>query len=201
MRKSYPEQVMKLINCFKRLPGVGSRTAERYAFSLLNWPSDTLSEMGETVSNVRERVAYCDICGAMMEPKSSCPHCTDESRDRSIICVVASAKDIFIVEDTRQYRGLYHVVGGVLSPLEGMHPEDLSFANLKERIEDAGIKEVIIALDSTLEGDATALYLKRNLESLGIIVSRLAFGMPMGSSLDFIDGGTLACAIAGRNSF
>ena len=133
--------------------------------------------------------------------ESSCPLCQDRGRDPTTLCVVASAKDIFLIEQTHEYEGLYHVLGGLLSPLQGMAPASHSIEKLKERVVRLGTKELILALDSTLEGDATALFLKKELEPLALKTSRLALGLPMGSSLDYIDGGTLARAFSGRHAY
>jgi recombination protein RecR len=195
----YPDHLLKLIAVFKKLPGVGSKSAERFAFHLLEWPEEKLNEMSLTIGNLKKNLKNCAECGCIIE--NGCPFCQNEKRDREVVCVVASHKDVFLIEQTHEFRGVYHVLGGVLSPLQGRSCPPQAIEKLKRRIQDLGIKEMILALDATLEGDATALYLKKELELLNVAASRLALGLPMGSSLDFIDGGTLARALAGRHVY
>lgn len=196
----YPTHLLKIINILKRFPGVGNKSAERFAFQLLTWPEEYLHEMGMVIASAKEKLKHCNECGCLMDDHR-CSFC-DSLRDSQILCVLASPREAFAIEDTHEYKGLYHVLGGLLSPLDHRGPERLSLAKLKERIASLGVKEVIIALDSTLEGDATALFIKQELASLpSIQVSRLAFGLPMGSSLEYIDGGTLSRAFTGRNQF
>ncbi len=193
--------MLKLIAFLKKLPGVGNKTAERFAFTMLSWQHEQLKDMGTFISDVKEHLRYCEECGALIGIKEQCPLCTNANRDNAAICIVATAKDIFAIEDTREYKGLYHVLGGVLSPLDGNHVEHLTIPKLQERIEKLGVKEIILALDSTLEGDTTALYIKKIFKDKNINISRLAFGIPMGSALDFVDEGTLTRALAGRREF
>lgn len=195
----YPSDLLALIALLKKLPGIGSKTAERFAFQLLAWPELQLQNLANLLATIKDKVEYCMECGCLRET-DSCYFCNTQ-RDPHALCIIASAKDAFSIEESRAYKGLYHVIGGLLSPLEGRFPDHLPLLQLKKRIETGGIKEVIIALDSTLEGDATALYLKEELNKWGISVSRLAFGLPLGSSLDYVDGGTLARALTGRHFF
>lgn len=196
--RGYPEHLLKLIQVLKKLPGVGSRSAERFAFHLIKWTPEHLQELGSAVKEVPERIKHCSECGCLIGERS-CFFC-DSRRNSKILCIIASARDAFSIEETHEYDGLYHVLGGLLSPMDKKGPEHLSLERLKLRIAKNEIKEVIIALDSTLEGDATALYLKQELPD-STHVSRLAFGLPMGSHLDFVDGGTLARAFSGRHRF
>jgi recombination protein RecR len=196
----YPPHLLKLIEVLKRLPGVGNKSAERFAFHLLTWPEEQLRELGRVVSATKEQLKQCAICGCLMG-EEGCSFCDLSQRDTSVMCVIASPRDVFSIEETHEYYGLYHVLGGVLSPLEQRGPEHLSLYKLKERLQNLQVKEIIIALDSTLEGDATALFLKQELATYPLQISRLAFGLPMGSALDYVDGGTLARAFAGRGSF
>lgn len=196
----YPSHLLKLIHILKRLPGVGNKSAERFAFHLLTWPEEQLEELGTTISATKNQLRHCLLCGCLMDLES-CLFCDNSQRDSSIVCIIASPRDVFAIEETREYLGLYHVLGGLLSPLHQRGPEHLSLSQLKKRLLACQIKEVVIALDSTLEGDATALYLKQELANYPLQVSRLAFGLPMGSSLDYVDGGTLARALAGRSQF
>lgn len=196
----YPDHLSKLIHVLRRLPGVGTKSAERFAFHLLTWPEEQLREFGAAVSSTKHLLKQCSLCGCLMG-EEGCHFCQAKNRDPSLMCVLASPRDVFSIEETHSYHGLYHVLGGVLSPLERRGPEHLSFDKLKERLIKLQIKEVVIALDSTLEGDATALYLKQELSNYPLEISRLAFGLPMGSSLDYVDGGTLARALSGRGHF
>ena len=196
----YPVPLRKLIELLKGLPGVGSKSADRFAFDLLHWPCDRLEALGEALGKLKERLRFCSICGCLLE-EESCPFCSKKERDRTTVCILASPRDVFAIEQTRSFKGIYHVLGGLLSPLDGKLSHHLTIDRLKERIPQEQIQEVIVALDSTLEGDATALYLKRELATLSVRVSRLAFGLPMGSSLEYVDGGTLSRALTGRNQF
>jgi recombination protein RecR len=196
----YPDHLQKLIQVLKRMPGVGNKSAERFAFHMLTWPNEQLIEMGEIVKAVKQRLKQCHECGCLMGDEG-CHFCELGKRDNQVLCVIASPRDVFSIEETHEYHGLYHVLGGVLSPLENLGPERLSIDKLKERIVKHEVKEVVIALDSTLEGDATSLYLKQELAAYPIHISRLAFGLPMGSALDYVDGGTLARAFSGRGLF
>lgn len=200
MVAKYPAHLQKLIQTLKKLPGVGNRTAERYAFQLLDWSKEQLLQFGETVSETAELIHFCADCGALAEP-DQCSLCSSPKRNREILSVVSTAREVFAIESTGEFKGLYHVLGGVLSPLHGIGPEQLRLESLFERIRNGEIKEVILALDATLEGDATALYIKNELERHPIKVTRLAFGLPMGSALDYVDGGTLARAFSGRHHF
>lgn len=196
----YPQHLIKLIEILKRLPGVGSKSAERYAFQLIDWKPQYLDEMAEIVRLIPQKLTSCENCGCL-KGEEPCTLCHEARAHSKVICLIASAKDAFAIEDTREYKGLYHVLGALLSPIKGYGPENLKLDKLKRRIQTHQIEEVIIALDSTLEGDATALYLKKELESLNLKISRLAFGLPMGSALDYVDGGTLARAFSGRGHF
>lgn len=196
----YPSHLLKVIQVLKRFPGVGTRSAERLAFHLLEWPENTLEEFCEIIRAIPHALKQCDACGCLID-ESKCAFCSEHRQTTGVMCVIAHPRDAFSIEATGEYKGLYHVLGGVLSPLDGIHSEKLSLPKLKERLRMHGTQEVIIALDSTLESDATALYLKQELEIFGIQISRLAFGLPMGSTLDYIDGGTLTRAFCGRARF
>ncbi len=195
----YPPHLLRLIDVLKKLPGIGSKSAERFAFHLLDWPEEKQIEMAEVIRSVKQHLKNCLVCGALIEKK--CVLCTDLSRDQETLCIVATSKDLFAIEETREYRGLYHVLGALFSPIHGKKPQAEVLEGLLKRVEEKQIKEIIIALDSTLEGDATALYIKRELSAFSARVSRLALGLPMGSALDYIDGGTLGRALAGRHTY
>lgn len=193
----YPSHLITLIEVLKKLPGVGSKSAERYAFHLLQWNKAQLTLMAETIANTTEKLRQCQTCGCLAD-EASCRFCDDTRIATGAICVIASLRDAFAIEETGEYKGSYHVLGGLISPIEGKGPEVLNFQKLNNRILSKNIQEVVIALDSTLEGDATALYLKSALAQLPVKISRLAFGLPLGSSLDYVDGGTLARAFSAR---
>lgn len=194
----YPEPFIRLIEIFKKLPGVGKRSAERFAFQLLAWQHKELEEFTEGIRTIQTQIDGCPECGCMVEVGRTCHFCHSPNRDCSVICVIAHQKDAYAIEETAEYKGLYHVLGGLLSPLEGIGPDSLTLPLLKDRLQKAQIKEVVLALDSTLEGDATALYLKKELQPFGIALPRLSFGLPMGSSLDYVDGSTLGRALIER---
>ena len=196
----YPISLINLMSFLRRLPGVGAKTAERFAFQLLTWPQDQLDYFSHTLHTLKEKVQSCPECHCLME-QDICTFCDPLKRDPTLLCIISCAKDVYAFEETRAYRGFYHVLGALLSPLDGRMPDHLDLDHLKERIQKLQTQEVIIALDSTIEGDATALYLKENLTKLGLKVSRLAFGLPMGSPLDYVDGSTLSRALLGRQHF
>lgn len=196
----YPLPLIRLIESFRKLPGVGFKTAERYAFDLVTQKPEKAQEMIESIQKARQQLATCPECGALKD-QSQCTFCDISAREQQQLCIVAYARDLYVIENTREYRGLYHVLGGLISPMQGYHAEHLFIENLVSRINKNGVKEVILALDATTEGDATAFYIKQILEHTPINLSRLAFGLPLGSSFDYIDGGTLARAISGRNTF
>jgi recombination protein RecR len=196
----YPEHLLKLIQLLKKFPGVGHKSAERFAFHLLTWHADHLEDFAETVKSTPLKLIPCATCGCLLN-HHYCQFCDLSIRNAEVLCILASPKDVFSIEETREYKGLYHVLGGLLSPLDQRGPERLSIPQLKERLAKTQVKEIVIALDSTLEGDATALYLKQELAAFPLTISRLAFGLPMGSSIDYVDGGTLARAFTGRSRY
>ncbi len=196
----YPTDLTQLIAYFKKLPGVGTKTAERFAFHLLNWQEAEIKNFSSLLFHLKEKITQCPECHCITD-QQGCFFCQSTTRDSSQLCIVASARDVYSIDETGAFRGLYHVLGGLLSPIDGRTPDHLNLEKLKKRVEDLQAKEVIIALDSTLEGDTTALFLKEQIQSWGLPVSRLAFGIPIGSSLDFVDGSTLARALTGRQNF
>ena len=203
MTPKYPRELAPLIAHLKKLPGVGTRTAERFAFDLINWPQDHLNAFGEIISDIQKKIPPCSICGCLTE-RGFCQFCESKSRDASQICITASARDVFAIDGTGTYRGLYHVVENLLSPIDGRNANTLRLDRIEERVKMHRTKEIILAFDSTLEGDTTALYLKSQLEKIAgsdLVISRLAFGLPMGSSLEYVDGGTLSRSFKGRQTF
>lgn len=193
----YPKQLLSLIAQLQKLPGVGKKTAERFAFQLLEWETHELVTLADLLSTLREKIPHCTSCGCLMDGVS-CTFCESSKRDPNVLCVIASPRDAYAIEETGNFLGLYHVLGALLSPLDGKTPDTLNLPHLMKRIESLGVQEVILALDSTLEGDATSLFLKEELQRKCVKVSRLALGLPVGSSLDFIDEGTLSQALSGR---
>jgi recombination protein RecR len=196
----YPSDLAQLIAFLKKLPGVGTKTAERFAFQFLNWPESELHSFSTIFAQLKKKITQCPDCHCLTD-NNSCSFCHNAMRDKTQLCIIASPRDAYSLEETSAYRGLYHVLGGLLSPLDGKTPEHLNLEQLKKRLTGLQIKEIIIALDATLEGDTTSLFLKEQIQGWGIPVSRLAFGLPIGSSLDFVDGGTLAKALTGRQTF
>lgn len=194
----YPAHLSVLIEHFKKLPGVGQKSAERFAFKVLEWPQKHLASFAEALQKIPEKLQTCSTCGALKEI-NRCLYCDNPSRDSTQLCVIAQPRDIFFIEETKSYFGQYHVLGQLLSPLSNQ-PEDW-INPLKERMALGSFKELILALDSTVEGDATTLFLRNELPLKEIKVSRLAFGIPVGSSLDYIDGNTLSKAFMGRSGF
>ncbi len=193
----YPSHLNKVIDVLRRLPGVGTKSAERFAFNMLNWPKHHIQEMAHVINAIPEQIRSCQTCGCLMDDQG-CLFCNSPHRDPKLMCLIASPRDAYAVEETGEYRGLYHVLGGLLSPLDNRHADDLQIPALLNRLQKEQTRELIIALDSTIEGDATALFLQQELSELPISITRLAFGLPMGSSLDYVDGGTLARALSNR---
>jgi recombination protein RecR len=193
----YEGVVQDLIDELGRLPGVGPKSAQRIAFYLLQTEDDLAERLAKVLIEVKERVRFCEICGNVTE-QEKCNICRDERRNRTSICVVEESKDVQAIERTREFRGLYHVLGGAISPIEGIGPDQLRIKELMTRLSDASIQEVIIATDPNLEGEATATYLARMLSTLGITVTRLASGLPVGGDLEYADEVTLGRAFSGR---
>lgn len=193
----YDGIVQELIDEFGKLPGIGAKSAQRITFFVLQTQHYDPSRLSQLLATVRERVKFCESCGNVSE-QSRCSICTDPRRDQSLICVVEEPKDIVAIERTRQYRGLYHVLGGAISPIDGIGPDDLSVAQLMQRVGSNTVSEVIIATDPNTEGEATAAYLTRMLTAIAIPVSRLASGLPVGGDLEYADEVTLGRAFEGR---
>jgi recombination protein RecR len=193
----YEGVVQELIDELSRLPGVGPKSAQRIAFYLLQTDDDQAIKLSNVLREVKERVRFCDVCGNVSE-EERCNICRDTRRNQTMICVVEESKDVQAIERTREYRGLYHVLGGAISPIEGIGPDQLRIKELLTRLSNAQIVEVIIATDPNMEGEATATYIARMLSGLGINVTRLASGLPVGGDLEYADEVTLGRAFAGR---
>ncbi|MEY4366892.1 MAG: hypothetical protein RLZ28_307 [Actinomycetota bacterium] len=193
----YEGVVQELIDELGRLPGVGPKSAQRIAFYLLQTQDDQAEKLAQVLREVKDRVKFCDICGNVTE-EDTCSICRDVRRQQTTICVVEESKDVQAIERTREFKGRYHVLGGAISPIEGIGPDQLRIKELMSRLSDPQIVEVIIATDPNLEGEATATYLTRMLAPLGITISRLASGLPVGGDLEYADEVTLGRAFEGR---
>lgn len=195
---NYPYTIQNLINHFSKLPAVGPKTAERYVFYLLKENPEELQKFAQSIAELKEKIIICKICLAISE-KNPCAICSDHARDRSLICAVASIQDMIAIESTGQYKGLYHILGGVINAIENINPDQLSIKQLINRLKENKIKEIIIALSPTFEGETTAMYLKKIIDPLKIKTTRLAKGLPMGASLEYADEITISNALKYRN--
>lgn len=195
----YEGVVQDLIDELGRLPGVGPKSAQRIAFYILSADPEDVQRLASTLREVKERVKFCSICGNVSE-EEQCRICLDQRRDPAVLCVVEESKDVVAIERTREFRGRYHVLGGAISPIEGIGPDDLRIRELISRLADGTITEVILATDPNLEGEATASYLARMITPLGVTVSRLASGLPVGGDLEYADEVTLGRAFSGRRT-
>lgn len=193
----YPEPIAKLIESFMKLPGIGQKTAARLAFFCLDMEEEEVVRFANALISTKRDLQYCSICGNITET-DPCSICADAQRDRSTVLVVENPRDIMAMEKIRDYHGLYHVLHGVLSPMEGTGPEDLNIPSLIKRLQSEDINEVIIATNATAEGEATAMYLSRLIKPAGIKVTRLAYGLAVGSDIEYADEMTLFRAIDGR---
>ena len=188
----------KLVEQFEQLPGIGSKTAQRLAYFVLNLPKEKAKEFADSIVSAHEKIHYCKVCCNLTDGEL-CPICRNEARDRSVICVVEDPRDVFAFERTHEFKATYHVLHGAISPLSGIGPEQLCIKELLARVQDGTVQEVIMATNPTVEGEATAMYLSRLLKPLGIKVTRLAYGIPVGGDLEYADEVTLSRAIEGRS--
>ncbi|RZT60696.1 DNA replication and repair protein RecR [Microcella alkaliphila] len=195
----YDGIIQDLIDEFGRLPGIGPKSAQRIAFHILQTESFDVARLAQLLTEIREKVRFCEVCGNVAE-EAQCSICRDPRRSPTTICVVEEAKDVVAIERTREFRGLYHVLGGAISPIDGIGPDDLRIAQLLSRLGDGTVTEVIIATDPNLEGEATATYLTRLLVQPNLTVSRLASGLPVGGDLEYADEVTLGRAFEGRRT-
>ena len=194
---SLPEPLSRLIEQLQKLPGIGAKGAQRLAFHVLKNPREDAERLCDAIRDVKEQVTYCSICNNITAA-DPCVYCAGGSRDTRIICVVEEPQNVMVVEKTREFRGMYHVLMGALSPLHGVGPDDLKIKGLLNRVGAGGVDEVIHATSPTVEGEATALYLARLLKPLGVRVSRIAMGVPVGSDLEYADEVTMTRAMEGR---
>ena len=195
--RSFPAALERLSEQFARLPGIGSKTAQRLAFYMLGLPQEQAEEFAETILQARRTVHLCPICQNLTD-QDVCPICANPERDQSLICVVAEPKDVIAMVRAREYTGVYHVLHGVISPLSHVGPDDIRIRELLERVQSGTVREIIMATNPDTEGEATAMYLSRLLRGLGVKVTRLAYGIPVGSQLEYADEVTLLRALNGR---
>lgn len=193
----YPEPIAKLIEGFMKLPGIGPKTASRLAFFVLTMKEDDVLDLAKGLANAKRHLSYCTVCGHITD-QDPCYICQDTTRDRSIICVVQDSKDVIAMERMKEYDGQYHVLNGAISPMDGIGPEDINVPDLIKRLEDEGIKEIILATNPTIEGEATSMYISRLVKPIGIKVTRIAHGLPIGGDLEYADEVTLSKAMEGR---
>lgn len=193
----FTRPLAKLIEEFQKFPGVGPKSAQRMAFYVLDMSPDSAQALANSILEAKEKVKHCSQCFNLSE-RDPCEICADDRRDRTTICVIAEARDLIALERTREYKGLYHVLTGLISPLEGRGPEQLSIRELLNRLPSDEVKEVILAINPTVEGDATVLYLSKLIKPLDVKVTRIAFGLPVGADLEYADDVTLSRALEGR---
>ena len=195
--KYYAKPLYKLINELSRLPGIGGKTAQRLAFHILSMDEKSAMELANAISDAKKSMTYCSVCGNLTDT-DPCAICSDDSRDKSTICVVESPKDVVAMEKIREYRGYYHVLHGAISPMDGIGPDDINLRSLIVRLQDEAVKELIIATNPNIEGEATAMYIARLIKPSGIKVTRIAHGIPVGGDLEYADEVTLLKAVEGR---
>ena len=194
---SHPESLSRLIERLQKLPGIGAKSAQRLAYHVLRTPREDADLLCAAIQDVKERVTYCTVCNNITDV-DPCRFCADERRERHVICVVEEPQNVAVIEKTREFRGLYHVLMGALSPLQGVGPDDLKIKGLLSRVADGGVTEVVLATNPNVEGEATALYLARLLKPLGLRVTRIATGIPVGSDIEYADEITMSKAMSGR---
>lgn len=193
----YPKSIASLIEHFQKFPSVGPKSAQRMAFYLLRMPKSEVEKLAQSMLDAKENTKTCEIC-FNLSSTSPCEICTSPQRDKSTICVVAETKDLIAIEKTNEYKGLYHVLQGLISPMDGIGADDIRIKELLNRLTDENVKEVILALSPSVEGEATSLYLNKLIKPFGIKISRIAFGLPVGADLEYADEITIAKAIEGR---
>ena len=196
---NYPETLKILIECYKKLPGVGEKSAERMALATLNLDQEVLDKFSNSIKELKFKIKRCSICNNYSE-RDICKICSSDGRDRNVICVVEEPKNIILFEKIGSYNGMYHVLNGLISPLDGVNPEQINIDSLLKRIDNENIKEVIFALKPSIEGETTTLYIKRLLNNKNVIVSKIAHGVPMGTDIDYIDTLTLELALEDRKA-
>ena len=194
---NYPKIIQNLIDCFKKIPGVGEKTAERYVLSLLDMDDEVLENFSEQLKDLKKKIVRCKICHNLSE-EEICDICKDTTRDHSTMCVVEEPKNVFSFEKAGTYLGTYHVLDGLISPLEGIRPENINISSLLKRVEEENITEVIIAVKACVEGETTAMYIAKKLEDKNVKVSKIAYGIPLGADMGYIDASTLEISLENR---
>lgn len=194
---SRPDPLARLVEQLQRLPGIGAKSAQRLAFHILKTPREDVERLAEAMREVKDRVTYCSVCSNITDV-DPCYYCTSDTRDRRLVCVVEQPENVAAIEKTREFKGMYHVLLGALSPLHGVGPDDLKVKGLLERVSEGKVDEVILATNPNVEGEATAIYLARLLKPLGLKVTRIAMGVPVGSDLEYADEITMTRAMEGR---
>ncbi len=193
----YPETLEKIINFYKKMPGVGDKSAERMALATIDLKDDDLKDMAKVLENTKSKLKNCTICGQLTE-NDICNICSDSTRDKNLICVIEDYKSVFSFEKVGNYKGVYHVLNGLISPMDDIGPEDINISSLVKRVEEAENPELILALKSTIEGETTTLYIKKIFEKKNVTISRLSYGIPMGAEIDYLDIITLDKALEDR---
>ncbi|MEE1170302.1 MAG: recombination mediator RecR [Anaerovoracaceae bacterium] len=196
----YAKPLTRLINELGRLPGIGGKTAQRLAFHILSLPDDEARSIADAIVNAKMKMKYCSVCGNLTDT-DPCSICRDSKREQDIICVVENPRDVLAIERVKEYRGLYHVLHGAISPMEGIGPDDINLRSLMIRLQQHDIKEIILATNPNIEGEATAMYITKLVKPTGIKVSRIAHGIPVGGDLEYADEETLLKALEGRRSY
>ena len=195
----FPKSLEELIECFKLLPGIGEKNAERLSFAVLKFSDENVEKFSKSISNVKTKITKCKICNNLTEDSDTCSICSDETRDNSTICVVENTKDLILFEKSNAFKGKYHVLEGLISPMEGVNPEDIKINELIQRIKKENIKEVILALNMSMEGETTSLYILKLLEGTDVSVTKIAAGIPVGADMEYLDALTIQRALEGRN--
>lgn len=198
MPNLYPKTFNNLIECYKKLPGIGEKNAERLAFATLELDDEIIDVFSSSIKEIKEKTRHCKICDNLSE-EELCGICLDQTRNHKVICVVENTKNLVLFEKTGAYSGVYHVLGGLISPLDGINPEDINLDNLFNRIEKEEIEEVILALKPSVEGETTALYIQKKLAKNSIKITKIAYGVPMGTDMEYIDSMTLEIALSNRS--
>ena len=196
---NYPKTILNLIECFKKFPGIGEKTAERLALASLEMDNDIIDLFSKSLQDSKTKIKTCSRCGSLTED-DLCQICQDQTRDAKTLCVVEECKNVILFEKIGSYKGIYHVLGGLISPLEGINPEDIHIDKLIKRIKEENIKEVILAIKPSVEGETTALYIRKMLENTDVKITKIAHGIPMGADIDYIDPLTLEMAIMDRTT-
>lgn len=193
----YPKSMQSVMECFKKLPGIGEKTAERLSFSILGMDDEIVDVFSKSLREVKENIKRCSVCNNITEDEV-CEICLDASRDKEVLCVVEDPKSVFLFENLGSYKGQYHVLDGLISPLDGINPDDINLDKLISRIKEGNYKEVIIAVKPSIEGETTALYILKILSGTGVMVSKIAHGVPLGADMEYIDNLTLEMALEDR---